>query len=291
MSKIVVRIFYVFFINLLKILPRSFAIEIAQMLSVLYYLLARNSAAVVRDNLKVIMGSDFKEPSVRKLFKNFAFYLVDFMSIGTKDKSFLKNYIKIEGEELIKEAFEISPNGVLGLGMHLGNWEFTGGHLVYLGYTPAAVALKHSIGYVDRFFKRRRESFGVEELPFDDSFNICLNRLKEGRVLGILSDRDFTGNPIRGELFNRDYYFPKAPFLISLRAKVPLLLIVTVRDGLGYKTIVKGPFLYNNNFNLKEMRRIASEVNRAIEEHVRVYYEQWFFFQRFWERPRDVVIL
>jgi len=290
MSKIFVKIFYFFFINLLKILPRSFAVEIAQLCSIVYYFLARKSTAIVRDNLRAIMGAKFKEAFVRRLFKNFAFYLVDFMSIRSRNKEFFKYYMKIEGEEILEESFKISPKGILGLGMHLGNWEFTGGYLSYLGYSASAVALEHSIGYVDRFFKGQRKNFGVEELPFEDSFNICIKKLKEGKILGLLSDRDFTGNSIKGRLFKNNYYFPKAPFLISLRAKVPLLMIVTVRDGLGYKTIIKGPFIYNG-FTLEEMHRIASDVNRTIEEYLESYYEQWFFFQRFWEKPRNVVIL
>ncbi|MDP8253855.1 MAG: lysophospholipid acyltransferase family protein [Candidatus Kaelpia aquatica] len=290
MSRIVIKIFYLFFINLLKLLPRSFAIELAQMLSLLYYLFARKKVAVVRDNLKVVMGPSFKEASTRRLFKNFSFYLVDFMRVRSRGKEFFKNYLKIEGREVVDESFKASSNGVLGLGMHLGNWEFSGGHLSYLDYSVAAVALDHSIEYVDRFFKRQRKRLGIEELPFKNSFNVCLKRLKEGSIVGLLSDRDFTGNSIKGRLFGRDCYFPKAPFLISLRAQVPILIIVTVRDGLGYKSIIKGPFTYES-FTLNEMHRIIADINRAIEGYLRDYPEQWFFFQRFWEKPEDVVIL
>ncbi|MDP8215966.1 MAG: lysophospholipid acyltransferase family protein [Candidatus Kaelpia imicola] len=290
MYRIAVKIFYPFFINLLKLLPRSLAIELAQVLSFVYYFFAGESTAAIRDNLKAVMGSDFKESSVRKLFKNFAFYLVDFMRDRSRDEKFFKNYFRVEGEEVIRESFKISHSGVIGLGMHLGNWEFSGGYLSYLGYPVSAVALDHSIKYVDRFFKRQRRMLGIEELPFKDSLNICLKKLKEGKILGLLSDRDFTGNSIKGRLFGRDCYFPKAPFLISLRAQVPLFVVTTVRDGLGYKTIIKGPFIYKS-FTLNEMHRIIADVNRVVEGYLRDYPEQWFFFQRFWEKPEDIVIL
>ncbi len=290
MLKIVVKIFYLFFINLLKFLPRSFSIELAQILSLLYYFLARKRAGLIRDNLKVIMGSDFKESSVRRLFKNFSFYLVDFMRVRSVSEDFFKNYFTLEGGKVVVESYKVSPDGVVALGMHLGNWEFSGGHFSYLGYSAAAVALDHSIEYVDRFFKGQRDRLRIEEIPFKDSFNICLKKLKEGKIVGFLSDRDFTGNYVRGRLFGRDCYFPKAPFLISLRAQVPILIVVTVRDGLGYKTIIKGPFIYKS-FTLNEMRRIIVDVNRVVEDLLRDYPEQWFFFQRFWEKTEDVVIL
>jgi len=95
---------------------------------------------------------------------------------------------------------------------------------------------------------------------------------------------------MKAELFGREYYFPKAPFLLSLKCRVPLFFGVTVRDGFGYKTIIEGPFVYNS-FTVNEMHKIINEVHRVMERYLRLYPEQWFFFQRFWEKPQDVVIL
>ncbi len=273
-----------------RILPRYAAIEYGHLVSLIYYLLDNKGRLVVRDNLKHILKDGFKERHVREVYKNFAFYLVDFMRVKNNNGSFFKNYITIENQDIIDRAFETSNGGVVALSMHLGNWEFTGGHLAYLGYPVSAVALNHAVGFVDRFFKLQRKRLGIEGLPFKDSLNICRMKLKQGRVLGLLCDRDFTGNFISSTLFGEKYYLPKAPFLISLRMKSPIFLIVTVRTGYQYKTIVKGPFIYKS-FNLNEMYSMVNRIVGAMEDLIREYPLQWFFFQRFWEKPHDVVIL
>ena len=83
-------------IPLAKLFPRCLAIKVAELVGFLYYLLARRSRTFTRDNLKQILGKDFKEKYVFRTFMNFSFYLVDFMRIGDKNEEFFKRYIKIE---------------------------------------------------------------------------------------------------------------------------------------------------------------------------------------------------
>jgi len=275
---------------LARILPRYAAIGCGQFAAFIYYFLDNKGRIVIRDNLKHILKSRFKERHILGVYRNFAFYLVDFMRVKNNNQSFFKNYIIIENQDAIDKAFKASNGGIVGLSMHLGNWEFAGGHFAYLGYPVSAVALNHAVGFVDRFFKLQRKRLGIEGLPFKDSFNICQMKLKEGKLLGLLCDRDFTGNFISSTLFGKKYYLPKAPFLISLRTKSPLFLAVTVRTGYKYKTIVKGPFFYKS-FSLKEMHLLVNQIVSVMEELIKKYPQQWFFFQRFWEKPQDVVIL
>ncbi|MDP8233287.1 MAG: lysophospholipid acyltransferase family protein [Candidatus Saelkia tenebricola] len=290
MFKIFWSSLYMVAICLVRILPRSVAIEIGYLTSIIYYFLDKKSNSVIRDNLKQILKDNFKERYVRVVFRNFAFYLVDFMRVKNNNDSFLKRYLTIEDKNILDNVFETSEKGVVVLSMHLGNWEITGGYLSYLGYPVSAVAMDHVIGFVDRFFKLQRKRLGIEELPFRNSLNTCQLKLKQKGVLGLLCDRDFTGNFISSTLFGKKYYLPKAPFLISLRTKSPLVLVVTVRDGYRYKMIIKGPFFYKT-FNLKEMWLIVEEVVSVMEGVIKEYPQQWFLFQRFWEKPQDVVIL
>jgi len=281
---------YIGTVFLVRILPRYAAIEYGRLASLIYYFLDNKGRIVIRDNLRHILKDNFRESYVRGVYRNFAFYLVDFMRVKDNNQDFFKNHITIENQDILDKALEASNGGVVGLSMHLGNWEFTGGYFTYLGYPVSAVAMDHAVGFVDRFFKLQRKRLGIEELPFKDSFNICQAKLKQRRFLGLLCDRDFTGNFISSTLFGKKYYLPKAPFLISLRTKSPLFLVVTVRTGYKYKTIVKGPFFYNS-FNLKEMYSVVNRVVSAMEDLIKEYPQQWFFFQRFWEKPQDVVIL
>ncbi len=281
---------YMLSVSLARLLPRIVLLELAQFLSFFYCLLAKKSRCVVRDNLKKIMGSEFRYKYVWRLFRNFAFYFADFLKFSNKKEDFFSTHMKIDNIEILEGTFKQSQGGAIGLGMHMGNWEFCGGYLFYLGYRTTAVAMDHSVKYVDRFFKQQRRCLGMEELPFKNSFFICQQKLREKLILGLLCDRDFTGNFITATLFDQKYYIPKAPFILSLRTQVPMFLAVTVRDGLSYRTIIKGPFVYKS-FTLKEMYVIVSDVTKAMQKHIKRYPDQWFTFQRFWEVPKGVVIL
>ena len=174
--------------------------------------------------------------------------------------------------------------------MHLGNWEIGGGYLSYLGYKVSAVALDHSVKYIDEFFKLQRRRLEINELPFKNSFELCLERLKERRLLALLGDRDFTGKYIKRKLFGRPYYLPKAPYLLMLRARVPMVFGIMVREGYSYRLTFEGPFL-PNFLKLNKIEEIADEILRIMEKYIKLYPDQWFLFKRYWEEPKEVVII
>lgn len=244
----------------------------------------------MRDNLRKILKSQYRERFVMNTFKNFACYLVDFFRISDKNDNFFKNYLSIENKQVIDEGLKKSKSGIIGLSMHLGNWEIGGGYLVFLGYKVSAVALSHSVRYIDRFFKLQRRRLGMEELPFRNSFKISIQKLKQKGIVALLCDRDFIGKYIKSVFFDEIGYLSKAPFLLGLRAQVPLIFGVTIRDWPGYKVILEGPFIYNN-FSIEEMDNLAREVVKIMEKYIKSYPDQWFFFQRFWEVPKDIVII
>jgi KDO2-lipid IV(A) lauroyltransferase len=223
-------------------------------------------------------------------FYNFSRYLIDFLKIRNNDGQFFQRHLKGENINLIDKALNCSPGGAIILTIHLGNWELGGGYLHFLGYNLFAVALEHSVKYVERIFNRQRKNLGINELPFKDSFKICRELLRSKNLVALLCDRDFTLNYYSTTLFGKTAYIPKAPFLLALRTKVPMVFGVTVREGNDYKVIME-KILEFKHYRHQEIPILVAEVAKIIEKYVLAYPEQWFFFYRFWERPKEVVII
>ncbi|MCD6080834.1 MAG: hypothetical protein B6D53_00105 [Candidatus Omnitrophica bacterium 4484_49] len=274
----------------IKVLPRSFLFAISRIFSFFYYLWAFRTRRIIRENLKIILNNRYREKLVINTFYNFSRYLIDFLKTKNNDGLFFRKYIKGENIHIIDDALRRSSGGVVILTIHLGNWEVGGGYLAYLGYDLSAVALEHSVRYVEKVFNRQRKNLGIHELPFRNSFKTCLDILREKKLVALLCDRDFTLNYYPARLFGKIAYIPKAPFLLALRAKVPMVFGITIAEGNNYKVVMER-ILEFKHYSYQEIPALVDEVARITEKYVLDYPDQWFFFHRFWEQPKEVVII
>lgn len=281
---------YSFCCFFIKILPRRVLFSISRILAFFYYLLAFKTRRIIRDNLKAILDSKYNEKLTINTFYNFSRYLIDFLKAKDNDREFFQKHFRGENINLINTALSRSSGGVVILTIHLGNWEIGGGYLAHLGYDVSAVALEHSVKYVEKIFNRRRKNLGIHELPFKDSFTTCLNLLKYKKLIALLCDRDFTLNYYPTRLFGKTVYIPKAPFLLALRARVPMVFGVSIMQGFDYKVVMEKIVEFRNH-SFREMPQVVEEVAGIIEKYVVSYPDQWFCFYPFWERPKEVVIV
>ncbi len=273
-----------------RVLPRRVLFPISRILSFIYYLFAFKTRKIIKDNLKIILNSQYNEKFTINTFYNFSRYLIDFLKVKNNDREFFQNHLRGENINLINTALSCSSGGVVILTIHLGNWEIGGGYLAHLGYDISAVALEHSVKYVEKIFNRQRKNLRIHELPFKDSFTTCLNLLKYKKLIALLCDRDFTLNYYPARLFGRIVYIPKAPFLLALRARVPMVFGVALMQGFDYKVVME-KIIEFRNYSFREIPQVVAEVTHIIEKYVVNYPDQWFCFSPFWEQPKEVVIV
>jgi KDO2-lipid IV(A) lauroyltransferase len=279
-------------ILLSNILPRRVLFMIANFSAFFWWLLNYNDRNIVETNLKNILGDSFNKRTSYSVFKNFACYLIDFFRLHKLNKNFIKNYIKIYNLELVKEMFKLK-RGVIGLTAHIGNWELGGAVLSKLSFPVSVIAFSHRVNYVDRFFKKQRESVGIEVLPVKDSFQTSVKKLKENRLLAILADRDFSIQANKVKFFNRLAYLPHSPALLAIRANAPLIFGFVIRKGLNYKIFFEGPiFPPDRDLKLKDKKKIIlSKIVKELEKYIKLYPDQWLIFQKYWELPKIETVI
>lgn len=267
-------------------LPLKLGYKIAVFISDLHYMVADKDRQVVKENLKAIFPekSDREIRRLRiRMFRNFAKYLVDFFRFAKLDVEYIKRNIKVENIHYIDTALSGSK-GVIALTAHLGNWELGGVVIALLGYPFWAVALPHKYKKVDKFFNFQRQRKGMKVIPLGKAVRMCLNLLKENKIVGLVGDRDFTEKGQVVNFFGRPTFFPEGPAAFSLKTGaviVPGFMVRNKDDSFTLKLEKPLGFVPTYDKN-KDLKNLINRYKIIIEDYIRRYPDQWYMFRRFW---------
>ncbi len=161
-------------------LPWQAAYRVGIFLANLQFLMSRKDREAVINNLRVILPNE-KEPAIREkakdVFRNFGLYLVEFFRFSKIGRAYVDNHFTISGKENLDAALK-KGKGVVLLAAHMGNWELAGMSLSLLGYPLMVIALDHKNPKVNDFFKKRRQSKGIEVVSLGNSIKQCYKGLK-----------------------------------------------------------------------------------------------------------------
>ncbi|HTY45616.1 MAG TPA: lysophospholipid acyltransferase family protein [Patescibacteria group bacterium] len=267
-------------------LPRHVAYGVAVFFSDVRYLFADKDRRAVRENLSAIFPD--KTPRQirqirRRMFRNFAKYLVDFFRHSKIDREYVLRCVKIENLRYFDEALA-GGKGVVVLTAHLGNWELGGVVMGLLGYPTWVVALPHKSKKVNDFFNAQREVFGTKVIPLGRAVRACLNLLKENNMIALVGDRDFTERGAVVDFFGKPTIFPEGPAALSLKTGAPIVAGFMVRNPDDTFTLrLEAPMAYAGSGNLKQdIPDLLNCYKATIERYIREYPDQWFMFRRFW---------
>lgn len=267
-------------------LPLKAAYAIAVFISDIRYLVARKDRREVTDNLKTIFPdkSDGDIKSIqRRMFRNFAKYLVDFFRFSKLDANYVRRNIKVENMHYFAEVFS-EGKGVIAVTAHLGNWELAGAAVALLGYPVWAVALPHKDKKVNDFFNSQRASKGITVIPLGKAVRRCLSLLADNKLIALVGDRDFTEKGAVVEFFGRPSFFPVGPAAFHFRTGAAIVPAFMLRNENGGFTLkVERPIRSDSGENRAEDTvNLINRYKAIIEDYVRKYPDQWYMFQRFW---------
>ena len=200
-------------------LPLKLGYAIAVLVSDLHYIFSPRDRQAVKENLETIfpLASDNEICKIRKkMFHNFAKYLVDFFRFSKIDKAYIEKNVKVENFCYFDEVLA-KNKGVIVLTAHIGNWELGGAVIALSGYNFWVVALPHKHKYVDNFFNHQRQSKGVHVIPLGKAVRQCLKCLKENGLVALVGDRDFRQGGITMDFFGKPTLFPEGPAAFALK--------------------------------------------------------------------------
>ncbi len=130
---------------------------------------------------------------------------------------------------------------------------------------------------------------GLYGVPLGEgSSAVVLNALKEGKVVGLVSDRDLVGNGVEVEFFGERTTLPGGAATLALRTGATLLPAAVYRGPENWHTgVVYPPIDTTRTGSLrKDVTRLTQELATAFEQMIRRHPEQWHLYQPNWPSDR-----
>ncbi len=274
---------------------RSRALEIADAVVSAFMALRPKYLDAVRANVAQVLGKPARHPEVertaRRIVRNHAYAWVDFFYYGQRaPEAAFRNFLALEGGEHM-ERLAREKRGAILLTAHAGNFELGGLLLKALGLQIHAVYKPDRFEAVERLRTRIRSQGGVVGIPVDGvgfSTLPLLKLLREGKLVGMQGDRDFSLNGLPIPFFGREVHFPRGPWELAAMTGAPVIGSFFFMDPeLRFHAKFFEPIHVEQE---RGRRRASIELGMRryvlqLEELVRLHPDQWYCFYPFWDDP------
>jgi lauroyl/myristoyl acyltransferase len=193
-------------------------------------------------------------------------------------------------EALVRAAAAEGP-GVLMALPHVGSWEWGGAWLALEKMPMTAVVERVEPERLFEWFVEQRTHIGLNVVPLGEgSGGAVLRALKEGAIVGLVSDRDLVGNGVEVEFFGERTTLPGGAATLALRTGAVLLpVIVYSGPGNWHTGVVHPPLDATRQGTLRQdVQRLTQELATCFEGFIRRRPEQWHLYRPNW--PSDVLV-
>ena len=269
-----------------QILPRKIALFFGRMLGSFFYYFIPLRKSIAIKNLEIAFpdwNSDQRKSLLHSSYRHYGMVLVDFFRLPKVKREKDKIIVHIPHESI--ELFKRSTGGII-LSGHIGNWEYIGPSLGIHNIKCAGVAQIQRNSTSNQYFNELRRSENVKIIPVDSGSKMMIQAIRDGNYLGLISDQNAGRKGTEAQFFNSSVSVPKGAGAFHLKTNTPILL--------GF-CILSKDFTYHLSFEELDVERLSDNSNEAIleinqryskllEEAVREYPQQYFWFHRKWAR-------
>ncbi|MCR5757076.1 MAG: lysophospholipid acyltransferase family protein [Selenomonas sp.] len=199
-----------------------------------------------------------------------------------------QRYVHIEGLEKLQQGMAAGKGAVIAAA-HSGNWELMGGAFAMAGIPLVGVAMKQKDSAADRFINEYRTMIGMH-ITYKTGVREMFAMLKKGWAIGLIMDQDTNRHDgIVLDFFGQPTNTTPGAASMARFQGVPIFTSFMHRDEKGFHTLlVEGPFYVEKTQDKREdIKRATQLINKAIEEHVRKYPEEWFWLHDRWKSIRE----
>lgn len=280
---------YVAGIQIARALPIKAAYLLAKAVALGYYYGSATTRAILKDNLRVVLGEDTDEKVLnfhaKAVFKNFAKYLADFFRFTKYDEKYVSQNINIEGLEILRQCLDEKKGAVIA-SLHLGNWELGGAIVAGMGFPLHAIVLEHGDEKVNNFFTDQRMINNMKSIPTGVAVKQCFKALKNNELVAIVGDKDYTNSSITTDFFGKEAKLPKGPAVFSVKTGAPIVFILLARNEDDTFTLhVEGPITNETTGDTDaDTKGLMEKYVKVFEKYIRMYPDQWYAFEPTWKQ-------
>ena len=227
----------------------------------------------------------------RRGLRSYLRYWCEAFRLPDWDRDRVVGSVRVEGEHHLRDAVG-SGRGVLAALMHMGNWDHAGAWATLTDVPVVTVAERLEPERLFARFLAYREGLGMEILPLTggdgDLLDTLSKRLRDGRLVPLLADRDLRATGIDVTLLGEPTRMPPGPAMLALRTGAALHPVSIWFEGRGlvirFHDEVRPPDSGRTRAKVVAMTQaVADEFSAAIAAHP----QDWHMLQPLWLADLD----
>jgi KDO2-lipid IV(A) lauroyltransferase len=266
-------------------LPESTAYKLAY--SVSDFLVKRNGKSVqrLRSNLSRTqpgMTTLDLDLLVIEAMRSYMRYWCDTFRLPDWSEKRILETVTVTNEHLLTDAIA-AKTGVIVAVPHAGNWDHAGAYFCAKGIRLVTVAERLKPEKLFLKFLAYRQAMGMEVLPLDGRvLNTLEERLNEGALVALVSDRDLSRSGIEVEFFSGKARMPAGPALLALRTKAPLITAFVSYTETGVHIEFRNIIVPSSGDESSKVKEIVQMTAQYFEDGISERPEDWHMLQRIW---------
>jgi lauroyl/myristoyl acyltransferase len=274
---------------------RERGLEICDQVMEAFVALRPKYLEAVKGNMAQVTGLGVDHPEVerlaRQMVKQHTYAWLDFVWFGQRPpEAALANVASLVGAEHLDAALAGGRGAIL-LTAHAGNYELGGLLLRSKRIAVHAVYKPDRFQAVEDLRARMRSSAGVVGIPVSEggfSTLPLVKVLREGKVVGMQGDRDFSLNGLPIPFCGREAYFPRGPWELAAMTGAPILPTFFFLDAdhrfhahFGAPIHITGERGARMAAMEAGMRAYVADLEALVKRDP----SQWYCFYPFWDDP------
>ena len=248
----------------------------------------RNPSGVQRLRSNYLrVRSDFDEiqlqAAVREGMRSYLRYWCDTFRLPLWSSEEIVNRTIVINDHLLRDALAAGTGAIVSL-PHAGNWDHAGAYYCETGAPIVTVAEHLEPERLFQKFLAYRESLGMEVIDASArSLAILSQRLRQGRMVALVADRDLSRNGVDVTFFNHPARMPAGPALLSIQTGAPLLTAFVRYVDTGIEITFEPAIAIPQTGKTSEKVAIMIQESAArLERHLSLHLTDWHMLQRIW---------
>jgi len=286
--------------RVVRTLPESLAYLLFQMIADRSWGRRSKGVQQLEKNLRRVVPQA-SEGELRALSKRsmrlYLRYWCDSFRISDWSTERITQSIAIVNEENLRSALALGKGCIVAL-PHAGNWDHAGAWACVTGMPLTTVAERLKPESLFQAFLRYRQTLGMEVLPTDGDHivGVLASRLRAGRLVALVADRDLSSNGVNVDFFGESVSMPAGPAALAVQtgaALIPAFVrYLEPRNSRGinieveFFSPVPDPGVGLRGDRIEQM---VAECANVFEKSITEYPSQWHMLQRFWLSDRRSV--
>lgn len=219
--------------RVVRLLPERAARRVFDVVADRLY--ARDGRGVrrLRGNLSRVAPGEDLDALTREAVRSYLRYWCESFRLPSWPVDDVVARTRVLGEQYLRDPQD-AGRGVLAALPHMGNWDWAGAWACGTGMPLTTVAERLEPARLYDAFVRFRSGLGMEILPLtgvEPSYPVLARRLREGRMVCLLADRDLSRTAVDVVLCGEPARMPAGPALLARDTGVDLVPVTLAYRG------------------------------------------------------------